>query len=330
MTTRLRSQRPPACPAPARPTRRIAFLSCQDMLDLPVCPGEPLLAEDDGILAHRLRAAGYEVRAVAWDDPTVFAEDWDALLFRSTWNYVAELPRFHRFLDRLEGARGAVLNPPAVVRWNLNKTYLLDLAAAGVPIVPTRLIRPDASPSLRAVAAAAGWRELVLKPAISVGAQQTYRFGVEECDAHEDRLRAILRTGPALLQPMVPEVQTRGEWSLVFFGGRYSHAVLKRPAPGDFRVQFFHGGSESFEPAAPGLVAQARRVVRAVPRLLRQAAPPLFARVDGVVVGGVLRLMELELIEPCLFFRADPAAASRCLAALRGQLPARRPTPPVR
>jgi len=274
----------------------------------------PELTADDGRAAEALRRDGHRVEPVPWDAPGAAWAAFDAVLVRSVWDYHLRPAEFLLWVDAVEGTGTRLLNPPAVLRWNHHKSYLRDLALRGVEIVPTVWLPQGREADLGAVLAARGWSEAVVKPAVSASAHETWRISGAPSPDDRGRLQALLRRGEALLQPLLPEVRSPGEWSLVFFGGAFSHAMLKRPRAGDFRVQEELGGRA--EPEAPPrhLVEQAARALAAAP------APCLYARVDGVERAGRLVLLELELIEPVLYFGAAAGAPERFAAALGGLL----------
>jgi glutathione synthase/RimK-type ligase-like ATP-grasp enzyme len=197
-----------------------------------------------------------------------------------------------------------------VLRWNAEKSYLRELAERGIDVVPTRWVERGAAESLASVLAETGWSCAVVKPAISAAAHSTWRTSPDEAAAREAEFRALVASGRVLVQPYLDVVEHDGEWSLVFIDGAFSHAVVKRPKAGDFRVQSHHGGEEHATVAPPALIAAAEAVVRA------GAAECLYARVDGCVLDGRFHLMELELLEPSLFLREHPAAAERLADAL--------------
>ena len=212
--------------------------------------------------------------------------------------------------SRLEGAGIPLWNPPAVLRWNSHKGYLRDLAARGVPVVPTRWLGRGKPVDLATLLEDTGWRDAVVKPAVSASASGTWRTSTEAAAGDQARLGELLRAGDVMVQPFVSEVRDRGEWSILFLGGQLSHAVLKRPAEGDYRVQWEFGGSAVTMAPPPRLVADAEAVMAAVP------GDAVYARVDGVERDGRLVLMELELIEPHLFLGWDAGAATRLAASI--------------
>ena len=273
----------------------------------------PEVTDDDRLFADALLARGVSSDAVPWSDPAARWSAFDAVVVRSCWDYFHRASEFHAWLDRLEAEGASVHNDVRVLRWNADKTYLRDLDAAGIPVIPTRWLEAGSPASLRALRRDTGWDELVVKPTVSGGAHRTWRSAPDAETEHDSELAEMIRAGAVMVQPLVREIEREGEWSLVFFGGAYSHAVLKRPRSGDFRVQREHGGS--LEQAAPttAVIAAAERAIAAMPF---GAEAPLYARVDGCIVDGRLLLMELEVLEPELFLRCAPESADRLADAL--------------
>jgi hypothetical protein len=205
-------------------------------------------------------------------------------------------------------------NAGDILDWNYDKRYLQDLAAAGVPLVPTICIARGEQADVAALARARGWSEIVVKPTISGGAYRTYRFFVEDAAAYTKQIDETLADRGVLVQPFLSEILSGGELSLLFFDGVFSHAVCKRPRPGDYRVQFQFGGTTESVEVEPALVAQARACVLAAPSL------PVYARVDGVVKDGRFLLMELEVFEPLMFLAKHPEAPGRFARAVHGRV----------
>lgn len=266
--------------------------------------GAPDLAPSDRLAARELARRGAIVTPHRWDDATAEWAAYDAVILRSCWDYHRRVAEFRAWLDRLDAAGVPLWNPSPLVRWNLDKRYLRELAARGLPTIPTMFIEPEMTATLAGVARALGGDDLVVKPAVSGSAYRTARYAV--IDRESEREFAALRgDGVVLVQPFVADLPRLGEWSLLFFGGEYSHAVLKRPASGDFRVQLEFGGSARPAVAPADLIRQAHDVIACID------GPWLYARVDGCVLDGVLTLIELELIEPVLFLDAAPTAPPR-------------------
>ena len=234
---------------------------------------------------------------VLWRDAPVDWRAFDAVLVRSCWDYHLYVDEFAAWVDRLEASGVKVVNSPAVIRWNLRKSYLAELCAAGVTIPDSVWV--DDSIDVARVCAERGWTSAVVKPLVSASAHGT-------SVRHDGEVR-----GPVIVQEFLNEIHDGGEWSLMHFGGQYSHAVVKRPADGDFRVQMEYGGSAVADDPPVEIRDFAARALAAAP------GPTAFARVDVVVSrrrGPVL--MELELIEPELFLDSSAGASDRLAAAI--------------
>ena len=268
-----------------------------------------VLQEDTAVLTA-LTAHGLQVSRLAWDDPTVDWRQTRSVLFRTTWDYFDRWPEFSAWLDTVR-TQTRLINPEALITWNLDKRYLITLAAQGIPVVPTRYIpRGDPTP-LAARLAAEGWAEAVVKPAISGAGRDTFRVPAPPEPAHTRRYRALLDAEDMLLQPFLPSILTAGEVSVIVIDGAVTHAVRKVAAEGEFRVQDDHGGRVLSHTPTPDEIAVAEAAVAAC-----QPAP-LYARVDLVrLPDNTPAIMELELVEPELFFRFAPHAAERLAAAV--------------
>jgi glutathione synthase/RimK-type ligase-like ATP-grasp enzyme len=284
--------------------RRVALVTYAEL---------PGLTDDDRLLAEALTERGADVEAAVWSDHGIDWPSFDAVVVRSCWDYFHRPDEFLRWLSRLEAEGAHVLNPAPLLRWNARKTYLRDLESRGIAVVPTHWLARGEASSLAATRRDAGWSELVIKPAISGSAFDTWRSSPGD-EARDDlRLAAMTARGDVLVQPLLDEIASDGEWSLVFVDGVYSHAVLKRTREGDFRVQIEHGGTFAATEPPRDVIDQSAAALRAAPL---DDSPALYARVDGCVVDGRLMLMELELIEPVLFLGVSAAAARRLAAAI--------------
>lgn len=280
----------------------------------------PELAPDEQPLLEALRVLGIDAVPAVWNDHTVAWDKFDAVVARSCWDYTVHYADFLRWIDRVTSLGVAMWNAPATLRWNSSKTYLHDLTIGGVRTVPTFWLLPDdaraSNASLATILSDTGWNDAVVKPIVSNSARETWRLSLEDArvnaSAHDERLRRLVAQHGVMVQPFVPEIQSGGEWSILFFAGAFSHAVVKRAAPGDFRVQREFGGTH--EPVTPTstVLRQAEVALGSAP------GESVYARVDGVVVGGNLVVTELELLEPSLFLDAHPEAPSRLAAAIAG------------
>jgi len=275
----------------------------------------PGLAPDDHPLIPALAALDIAAEPAVWDDEATSWNRFDAVVVRSCWDYHLRLGPFLDWLAALESGGVPVINAARLLRWNADKRYLLDLAARGIDIVPTRLVARGAPLTLTQVLAELDLAEAVVKPAVSASAHSTWRTGSPRAHADEARFRSLVTAGDVLVQPLLPEVVEAGEWSLICFGGQPSHAVLKRPAQGDWRVQGELGGSAQIRPAPAGLLESAARILDAA-----GAGASAYARVDGCQVDGRFKLMELELIEPQLYLELEPRAPGRFATAIAAAL----------
>lgn len=267
---------------------------------------------DDALMLDRLE--GYQVVAAPWDDPAARWSTCDAVLMRSVWDYHRRVEEFLSWAETLEAAGTVLWNEASLVAWNARKTYLRDLEEAGVPTVPTLWLTVEELARWPIAIEESGWDEIVLKPVVGASSYLTWRSSAGAASERADRLARLAAHGGALVQPFLPEVETAGEWSLVFFEGRFSHAVRKHARPGEFRVQVEFGGSE--EPAEP--TAEARAVALAA--LDAVPGEPLYARVDGIESAHGFAVSELELIEPVLFLETAAGAAGRFARAVAGRL----------
>jgi glutathione synthase/RimK-type ligase-like ATP-grasp enzyme len=279
------------------------------------CEARPGVFSDDEPAAHALAARGVRVHPVPWSRRDVRWTDYAAVVVRSTWDYHLRQPELLRWVGELEAAGVHLENAPRVLRWNADKRYLREVARQGVPVIPTRWLAAgtDAA-TLLTMLAEPGWDDAVLKPAVSASAHGTVR--VRDGVLPEAAV-PLLRSADLLLQPFVPEVVLTGEWSLVFIDGVFTHAVRKWPASGDFRVQEELGGRAEAAQPPPWVREAAARALAAAPER------PLYARVDGVVRADAFLLMELELLEPRLYFPLQPSAAERFADTLVARLRSR-------
>ena len=248
--------------------------------------------EELATLTPAFAARGLALESRLWDDVADYAAEYDALLPLMVWDYFEGNEA--RFLKAMSHASDAahVFNTPDTLRWNADKGYLEGLAAEGAPVIPTVSVDAVHERAARDAAARFGTDRLVIKPVVGGGAwrQALWRVGEPWPDA------ATLPPGRALIQPFLPSVVEEGEYSLLYFGGRFSHALRKVARRGDYRIQSSYGGTE--KPYAPS--AQERATAEAVLASLDDT--PLYARVDLLRgLDGALALIELELIEPYLY-----------------------------
>lgn len=269
--------------------------------------------EDLPPLQEALTEAGLMVDVRAWDDSSVSWARYDAVLLRSTWNYIDRLPQFLDWCAHV-AVRSTLLNPLDVVRWNTDKRYLGELAKCGVPVIESHFLTPDDDPSAMPV-----FEEFVVKPTVGAGARGARRFASAEREQAIAHATELQKSGShVLVQPYVSGVDRDGETALLYFDGRFSHAIRKapllRPSTGASTALF---AAERITARVPSPAE--RGVADAVLKAVR-FGPLAYARVDLLPGNDGPQLLELELTEPSLFFATAPTAAARFAESLRVRL----------
>jgi len=277
--------------------RRCCFLS-MDSLDGYV--------SDDELAIGPLGDLGWDVRTVSWRNAAVNWNDFEIVVIRTTWDYQHDPALFLDVLEKIESSSARLENSLDVVKWNLDKRYLRELATKGVRIVPTIWDGVYDRSSFDRWRGQLGTDELIIKPTVSATAEHTYRFR-----DFEPELTGVFRERPFMVQPFLRSIVDEGEYSLFYLGGGYSHTILKTPKTSDFRVQEEHGGIISAARPSQELLDVGRRIFDMI------IPEPLYARVDLVRdAAGSFALMELELIEPALYLRMDAGSPTRFAAAI--------------
>ncbi len=278
---------------------------------LATCTRLPDLWTDDQPVAALLRDRGLDVATPAWDDPGVDWSGFDLVVIRSTWDYWHRRPAYVAWARHLADV-SVLLNPAPVVDWNTHKGYLRELADAGVPVVPTAWLDAGSTANIAALMRDRGWTDVVVKPAVSAAAEDTLRSGTAGMSAVQELADRVLPTRDVMVQPYQSAVESTGERSMLFVDGELTHAVRRPP----YLTTGIGAESVRAEPADDE-VAVAEQVLAAVPG---GAAQLLYARVDMVRDDeGAPRLMEVELVEPCLFFALSDVATQRMASAIEAR-----------
>jgi len=284
---------------------------------LVTCADERYQEPEVHVAADALRAAGVSTDVVSWDED----RDWGAyelVVVRTPWDYFDRVTQFLEWAARVE-RETSLVNPADVLRWNSHKGYLAEFTAKSVPTVPTRLVpgpSTDVADQIREVP----WEEIVVKPAVDGGARHAWR-GLRDDPSLSRVAERLTEHGDVVVQPFVPAI-VDGERSLVFLGGRFSHAVRKVPKAGDYRSQRHLGGREvDHEPDSAELQVALAAMAAAPGRLT-------YARVDLVEWEGAPVLIELEVIEPDLFLRDVPERVDRFVEFIREELATARTASP--
>ena len=261
-----------------------------------------ILTEDE-LLRSALEKKGLTVNRTFWDNPDYDWQSTDFAIFRTTWDYFDRYDEFNNWLSKTSELTSFV-NPLELVKWNADKIYLKELSEKGIEIPPTIFMEIGDRRSLKELVLGSGWEELILKPAVSGAARDTFRFRRSETENFETIYRNLIQSKSMLLQEFQHSVLEKGEASLMLFDGKFSHSILKTAKSGDFRVQDDFGGTVHPYHATFEEITYAEHVLSKLDIL------PVYARVD-VIWGKDNQplLSELELIEPELWLRKDEKAA---------------------
>lgn len=269
------------------------------------------VVDEDNLLKEALERLGYSVHRTNWDDANFDWTSTDYIFFRTTWDY---FDRYEEFAPWLEDVctKTKLINQKELIYWSLDKHYLKDLDQAGVRIPNTVFIEPKDTRSLSEVIESLDWSEFILKPAISGSARHTYRFKKDEASKHEEVYAELIANESMLVQEFQTQIMSKGEVAFMVFGGKFSHAVLKKAKAGDFRVQDDFGGTvETYHPSDEEIAFVEKAFAACNPI-------PVYARIDMIWDNNdELCIGEIELIEPELWFRMDQKSADRCAAATK-------------
>ena len=271
---------------------------------------KPDFAGNDISVVDLLKSAGAEVQPLPWDVDTAAWNSFDLVVIRSCWNYHLHPDKFIQWIDQMEKQKVKMFNPLKIARWNLHKGYLKDLESKGVSLPETIWLNKGSEANLFSIVNERNWEKAVVKPAISATAFNTFLVSKEEASHQQQKFEQLLAHADMLVQKFMTEVQEQGEWSLIFFDKKFSHAVIKQPAAKDFRVQHDFGGSATHTKPPAFALTQAEKILNLIDE------PLLYARVDGVVSENKFLLMELELIEPMLFLEKENGSAKTFAQAM--------------
>ena len=285
--------------------RRIAFLTMHDPTGFVI---------DDELAVLPLARRGIKVETIPWDHPGVDWRQYALVVVRSPWDYPHHAERFLGVLEDIERLGVRLENGSEIARWNLQKTYLRDLAARGIEIVPTfwreGLARGELVPLFEELRSPEG----VIKPVVGANAQGAWRLDAARARELAPEIEAFFAERPLMMQPFERGIVEEGEYSMMYLNGAHSHSILKAPKAGDFRVQEEYGADIRLITPEPALLAAGDAAIAAIGQKL------LYARADFVRSGDAFRLMELELIEPSLYLRIDPGAPDRFADAIAALL----------
>ncbi|MGA9575059.1 MAG: hypothetical protein WBS20_14065 [Lysobacterales bacterium] len=281
--------------------KQCAFLTLEETGDFVI---------DDEHAIQPLNDLGWQVSTVSWRQNERPWRDFDIVVIRSTWDYWNDVPVFLDTLARIDGET-RLANRLDLVQWNLAKTYMRDLQHKGIGIVPTLWADSLQADFLARYQNELGSDEIVVKPVVGANGEDAFRVREGDTPRRLADIAARFRNRDCMIQPFMPKILSEGEYSLFFFGGEYSHAILKIPAASEFRSQEEHGAEiRSVVPHAK-LLSRARQAIATI------SPAPLYARIDFIRdAKDDYLLMELEMIEPSMYLRMDPQAPRRFAVAI--------------
>ncbi len=265
---------------------------------------------DDEHAIAPLEQLGWQVSTLSWRQKEVPWSEFDVVVVRSTWDYWDDIPAFLDTLKQIDSVT-RLANPLDIIHWNLEKTYMLDLEGKGIGIVPTTWPASVPPESFPGFFAGLGTDELVIKPVVGANGQDAYRVSAVDDLQRLERICDRFRKQRGMVQTFMPAILTEGEYSLFYFNGTFSHAILKIPRGSEFRSQEEHGSEIRSVAPENKLLLRGEQVLQTL------SAVPLYARVDFVRNDSQdFVVMELELIEPSMYLRTDPGAPGRFAEAI--------------
>lgn len=258
---------------------------------------------DDDLVHEPLQKLGWTVQNVPWDKPV----DWnlfDIVVIRSPWNYQDHLNEFKEVLKNIDESKAVLINSLKTVLWNIDKNYLFELESKGVELVPTIKAFDLKKQDIENAFEKFRTKELIIKPMIGANADDTFRVSQNEI-SNLTKIESVFQDRECMIQPFMQSITDEGEYSLMYFQGKLSHTILKTVRSGDYRVQEEHGGGVvPLESPEDVILESGEKAMEAL------SETPLYGRVDLVRTSqNTFALMELELIEPCLYFRFDDDSA---------------------
>ena len=283
---------------------KIAIIKCANLpsfVDWEI-PNIDDLFEDDKLLIEALRQMGHKAKSVIWSDKSINWNEFDIAIIRSAWDYIDKRKEFIKVLKHIESTKCRLYNSSKIVNWNSDKKYLFDLQKLNVPIVPTFKVDSGNLESIKQKFLLNNWHEIILKPSIGAGGANIEKINIEEFDSKIEQKTKEKFEGELLIQPLINSIKTKGEWSHIFIDGKRTHSLLKIPAQGDFRSHTIYGGKLKL--MEPG-IEDINQINSIRSKLLFDF---LYVRIDVVRFQNELVVMEIESIEPILYFGLKPEA----------------------
>ncbi len=260
----------------------------------------------DEFLIEPMKELNWSLTFIPWDKDNINWNDYRIVIIRSTWDYQKRLKDFLLVLRKIENSSAVLINPLNIVEWNIDKKYLYDLKRSGIEIVPSIFQEYFNPESIFDAFNKFQCKQLIVKPTVGANADNIFLFNLETYYSHERDLINTYSSRALIIQPFIDSICSQGEYSLIYFGGIHSHTILKKPKTGDFRSQEEHGGIISLVQNTPTDIKQAADKV--VTRIKKGF---FYARIDLLYHKKIPVLIEIELIEPSLYFNLDPLSSKR-------------------
>ena len=255
----------------------------------------------DNLIVKPFKNLGWECEFIPWDSNSINWDDYEAVIIRSTWDYQQKEKLFFKTLQSIEASTATLYNSLDTVKWNINKRYLIELERKNISIIPTKFYDSFDFDIVSQLFSFFNENKLIIKPCVSANADDTFILEQNKMENLKSVLKNTFSQKNFLVQPFIKNIKSEGEYSLIYFGNRLSHVLLKTPKNGDFRVQEEHGGSlKKINKPESSLIDFGNKVMQTIPYQC------LYSRVDVVRDGNNYLLMEVELIEPSLYFNMDP------------------------
>ena len=291
---------------------RIAILQCENLPSFITwyIPNVDEYFEDDRMLQRGLQQHGHEATLLQWTNTSIDWNEYDIAVIRSTWDYIDRREEFLSVLSKIESSSCKLFNPLEAVRWNSDKHYFFDLQKWNVPVIPTYNPEIQSLTDIREEFLRNNWDEVVFKPSIGGGGSGLHRTHINDIESEYSELKKKNPQHQYLLQPLIKSVRSSGEWSYIFIDRRLCHVMLKKPAAGDYRAHGIYGGSNEAAYPPTDEIKQAESILAALPFDL------LYARLDLVKMDERLVVMEVELIEPVLYFSLFPEGVEMFVEAV--------------
>ncbi|HEY8936521.1 MAG TPA: hypothetical protein VIM65_14940 [Cyclobacteriaceae bacterium] len=265
--------------------------------------------QEDKMLLDFLQARQCDVQRVQWSDEKINWKNFDLVIIRSPWDYHLHYESFMEWLSQLNDLGIRILNPYETIRWNSDKHYLQEMVNEGFDVIPSVFLEQGKQHDLSNLFTAFKTKQLIVKPCISAGSKNTFIVTEQNIAEQTRSINALTREGSFMVQPFIEQIHD-GELSYLFFNGTFSHCILKKPQTGEFRVQLGFGGTTHLQSPSLDEIKEAQAFVD------RFAKNCLYARVDGIMINDKFTLMELELIEPMLYFPDAPGSVANYYNAL--------------